>query len=385
MSCRRRRLAMRSPSGSGLCAAEGRAAGRLARCPTHGGRTRRRPAPPDDARREGRPAAQHVARQHAGRHRHGRGRRLRRGGALAGGDGQRPGRLAGAHPRRARPADPAVRHRAGHGPRGCRSASRASSGRSSRPAGSGSRRSPTTSAWPDSPPGPPRSSPSRWPGEPASTRSSSSRWRCRSARACGPSACTRASRPSSTSRSTRGGDGPRRRSARIPTWSRTVGTAYVRGLESTGLICTLKHFVGYSASRGGRNLAPAAVTSRQVADLLLPPFEMAIRLGGARSVMHAYTDIDGIPTAADPYLLSERAAGHVGLHRDGRGRLLRHQLPGAAARRGGRSGPGGRAGAAAGVDVELPTRAVLRRSRSSTRSSAERWTRRSSTGPRAGC
>ena len=85
----------------------------------------------------------------------------------------------------------------------------------------------------------------------------------------------------------------------------TVGTAYVRGLESAGLICTLKHFVGYSASRGGRNLAPSAVTSRQLADLLLPPFEMAIRLGGARSVMHAYTEIDGIPTAADPYLLSE--------------------------------------------------------------------------------
>ena len=85
----------------------------------------------------------------------------------------------------------------------------------------------------------------------------------------------------------------------------TVGTAYVRGLESTGLICTLKHFVGYSASRGGRNLAPAAVTGRQIADLLFPPFEMAIRLGGARSVMHAYTDIDGIPTASDPYLLSD--------------------------------------------------------------------------------
>jgi beta-xylosidase len=85
----------------------------------------------------------------------------------------------------------------------------------------------------------------------------------------------------------------------------TIGTAYVRGLESAGLICTLKHFVGYSASRGGRNLAPAAVTGRQVADQLLPPFEMAIRLGGARSVMHAYTDIDGIPTAADPYLLSD--------------------------------------------------------------------------------
>jgi beta-xylosidase len=84
----------------------------------------------------------------------------------------------------------------------------------------------------------------------------------------------------------------------------TVGTAYVRGLESTGLVSTLKHFVGYSASRGGRNLAPSAATARQIADQLLPPFEMAIRLGGARSVMHAYTDIDGIPTAADSSLLS---------------------------------------------------------------------------------
>ena len=38
----------------------------------------------------------------------------------------------------------------------------------------------------------------------------------------------------------------------------TVGTAYVRGLESAGLVATLKHFAGYSASRAGRNLAPGA-------------------------------------------------------------------------------------------------------------------------------
>src|SRR6201999_2238218 len=84
----------------------------------------------------------------------------------------------------------------------------------------------------------------------------------------------------------------------------TVGAAYVRGLEGAGIVATLKHFAGYSASRGGRNLAPAAVTPRQLADVLLPPFEMAIRLGGARSVMHAYTAIDGVPTASDPDLLT---------------------------------------------------------------------------------
>jgi beta-xylosidase len=135
----------------------------------------------------------------------------------------------------------------------------------------------------------------------------------------------------------------------------TVGTAYARGLESTGLICTLKHFAGYSASRGGRNLAPAAVTSRQVADLLLPPFEMAIRMGGARSVMHAYTDLDGIPTAADPYLLSEvlrEAWDFTGtVVADYFGISFLELLHGVA------SGPAHAAGLAlaAGVDVELPT------------------------------
>ncbi len=85
----------------------------------------------------------------------------------------------------------------------------------------------------------------------------------------------------------------------------TVGSAYVRGLESSGVVATLKHFVGYSASRAGRNLAPVSVGPRELADVLLPPFEMAIREGGARSVMNSYTDLDGVPSAADRSLLTE--------------------------------------------------------------------------------
>ncbi|MFF4154407.1 glycoside hydrolase family 3 N-terminal domain-containing protein [Streptomyces sp. NPDC001651] len=84
----------------------------------------------------------------------------------------------------------------------------------------------------------------------------------------------------------------------------TIGTAYVQGLESAGLVATLKHFAGYSASRAGRNLAPASVGPRERADVLLPPFEMAIRESGARSVMNAYTDTDGMPSAADEDLLT---------------------------------------------------------------------------------
>ena len=84
-----------------------------------------------------------------------------------------------------------------------------------------------------------------------------------------------------------------------------VGTAYVRGLESAGIVATLKHFVGYSASRAGRNLAPVSIGPRELADVLLPPFEMAVREGGARSVMNSYSDLDGVPSAADRRLLTE--------------------------------------------------------------------------------
>lgn len=85
----------------------------------------------------------------------------------------------------------------------------------------------------------------------------------------------------------------------------TVGTAYVRGLESSGIVSTLKHFVGYSASKAGRNLAPVSIGPRELADVLLPPFEMAVREGGARSVMNSYSDLDGVPSAADRALLTE--------------------------------------------------------------------------------
>ncbi|MGR0220709.1 beta-xylosidase/alpha-l-arabinosidase [Agromyces sp. ZXT2-6] len=85
----------------------------------------------------------------------------------------------------------------------------------------------------------------------------------------------------------------------------TVGTAYVRGLESSGIVATLKHFVGYSASKAGRNLAPVSIGRRELADVLLPPFEMAVREGGARSVMNSYSDLDGVPSAGDRWLLTE--------------------------------------------------------------------------------
>jgi beta-xylosidase len=84
----------------------------------------------------------------------------------------------------------------------------------------------------------------------------------------------------------------------------TIGAAYVRGLESAGIVATLKHFAGYASSAGARNLAPVRAGTREFADVTLPPFEMALREGGARSVMAAYTETDGVPSSADPRLLT---------------------------------------------------------------------------------
>ncbi|MFF8093375.1 beta-glucosidase [Streptomyces sp. NPDC016675] len=135
----------------------------------------------------------------------------------------------------------------------------------------------------------------------------------------------------------------------------TIGTAYVRGLEDAGIVATLKHFVGYSASRAGRNLAPVSMGPRERADVLLPPFEMAVREGGARSVMHAYTDTDGVPAAADEELLTGLLRETWGFEgtvvADYFGIAFLKTLHGIAADWAGAAG----AALRAGVDIELPT------------------------------
>jgi len=84
----------------------------------------------------------------------------------------------------------------------------------------------------------------------------------------------------------------------------TIGTAYVRGLQAEGVHATLKHFVGYSASQAGRNHAPVHAGRREINDVFLPPFEMAVLDGGVRSVMNSYAEIDGAPVGATPEYLT---------------------------------------------------------------------------------
>jgi hypothetical protein len=91
-----------------------------------------------------------------------------------------------------------------------------------------------------------------------------------------------------------------------------LGAAYVRGLQSAGVIATLKHFAGYSASRGARNHGPVSMGRRELMDIILPTFETAVAVAGAGSVMNSYSDVDGVPAGADPWLLTDLLRGEWG-------------------------------------------------------------------------
>lgn len=135
-----------------------------------------------------------------------------------------------------------------------------------------------------------------------------------------------------------------------------MATAYVRGLQGEGcdLLATLKHYAGHSLSEGGRNHAPVNLGWRELSDTFLLPFEMAVKLGGARSVMPAYHDVDGEPCHASRRLLTDLLRDEWGFEglvvADYVGVSLLYQHHGVAAER---------AEAAAlawnaGLDVELP-------------------------------
>ena len=164
-----------------------------------------------------------------------------------------------ADPRRARPADPAVRHRAGRPRHRRRGRWPTASGRSSPrsrfgiPALVHEECLTGLAAWQATV----FPAPLSWGAsfDPDARRADGRRdRRHHGAR----SASTRGWPRCSTSPATCAGAGSRRPSARTRTWSATIGSAYVRGLQSAGVIATLKHFVGYSASRAGRNLAPVS-------------------------------------------------------------------------------------------------------------------------------
>lgn len=122
------------------------------------------------------------------------------------------------------------------------------------------------------------------------------------------------------------GYGPVLDIARDPRWSRVeetmgedpylsgvLGTAVVKGMQKH-VIATLKHLAAYGIPQGGHNAATADVGPNRLQHDYLPSFEMAVKEGGAGSVMTAYNTIDGVPCTANAWLLQDVLRQSWGFH-----------------------------------------------------------------------
>jgi beta-xylosidase len=93
-----------------------------------------------------------------------------------------------------------------------------------------------------------------------------------------------------------------------------LGTRFVRGLQGPkrDLLATLKHFAGHSWSEGARNHGPVHLGWRELNDVFLLPFEMAVKQANAGSVMPAYHDVDNESCHASRRLLTDVLRGEWG-------------------------------------------------------------------------
>ena len=77
-----------------------------------------------------------------------------------------------------------------------------------------------------------------------------------------------------------------------PWLSSELAVAYVRGVQSTGVAATIKHYVG-NESEHERLSMSSDIPERALRELYLLPFERAVKEGGVMAVMTGYNRIDG--------------------------------------------------------------------------------------------
>ena len=120
--------------------------------------------------------------------------------------------------------------------------------------------------------------------------------------------------------------------ARDPRWGRIeetfgedpylvgeMGVAAVNGLQGNTIplapdkvFATLKHFTGHGWPENGTNVGPAPYGERTLREDFFPPFEQIVRRTTVRRVMASYNEIDGIPSHANRWLLTDVLRGEWG-------------------------------------------------------------------------
>ncbi len=119
-------------------------------------------------------------------------------------------------------------------------------------------------------------------------------------------------------------------------------------------LAMLKTFAGYSVPVNGINIAPCILGERELRSVYFPPVEQVIRETGVLSVMPSYNEIDGIPSHANHWLLTDVLRGEMGFrgytYSDWGGVMFNYALHHVAEN----AADAGRQAIEAGVDLEAP-------------------------------
>jgi beta-glucosidase len=90
-----------------------------------------------------------------------------------------------------------------------------------------------------------------------------------------------------------------------------LAVAYIKGVQSQGVIATVKHFAANNQEYE-RHRVNAVVDERALNEIYFPAFKAAIQEAGVWSVMSAYNKLNGVYCAEDPFLLKTMLQQHWG-------------------------------------------------------------------------
>lgn len=93
-----------------------------------------------------------------------------------------------------------------------------------------------------------------------------------------------------------------------PLLTGALATAYIRGVQSTGVAATIKHFAG-NEQETERLRVRETIGERALREIYLKPFEMAVKNSNPAAVMTAYNLVNGHHCDSSPFLLQQVLRG----------------------------------------------------------------------------
>lgn len=84
-----------------------------------------------------------------------------------------------------------------------------------------------------------------------------------------------------------------------------MGVAFVKGVQSQGVVTTPKHYVANFVGDGGRDSNEIHFSERILKEIYFPAFEACVKEAGALSIMAAYNSLDGEPCSSSKKLLTD--------------------------------------------------------------------------------